>query len=671
MRTILYTEDNKINRDMLSRRLERKGYRVLTAENGSDGVAQATAHKPDLILMDMSMPVMDGWEATRRLKGNPETKPIPVIALTAHAMLGDRERAMEAGCDDYEMKPIDLDRLLIKIEALISDAAAAVAAVPQILSLLIVDDNKLNREVLGRRLKRPEYKILEARSGREALDVVQKGGIDLVLLDSMMPEMTGLEVLQVIRAEYTIIDLPVIMVTAKEQTEEVVAALEAGANDYVTKPLNFPVVLARIHTQLALKRAHLSGRSAAAPAAAPAPAKAVRPPATTTKGTVGQSSRLPEPSAPATRATPSHRAVVWKSTPSAPPPAPPAPPNSRPPSGRPSSPPHRTPDSRTTFGSSVGQAETWNSPPAGSEFPNLSGYQILGELGRGGMGVVYKALHERMNRMVAIKVIDRKHWSNPEATRRFYREVQAAAQLSHPNIVLAYDAGEYDDSHYFVMEYVEGVDLATLVKQRGPLSVEEACHCVRQIARGLQHAHEQGLVHRDIKPTNLLATWSPAPLPPGARRNGPRTECGPPESVGRATVKVLDMGLALLHQPSELTPAAAVQTQNNRVVGTADYMAPEQWMNAHKVDIRADLYSLGCTFYYLLAGEVPFPSAESMEKMLKHHLDEPAPLATFRRDVPPHVADVIGKLMAKKPEHRFQTPNDVHDALAAQVAATT
>ena len=144
---------------------------------------------------------------------------------------------------------------------------------------------------------------------------------------------------------------------------------------------------------------------------------------------------------------------------------------------------------------------------------------------------------------------------------------------------------------------------------------------------------------------------------------GPRSESGEPQSVGRATIKILDMGLALLHQPTELSDAAANLTQDQRVVGTADYMAPEQWTNAHKVDIRADMYSLGCTFYFLLTGEVPFPSAEPMEKMLKHHLDEPAPLDGFRQDVPPHMAAAIRRLMAKKPEQRFQDPAELLEAL--------
>ena len=662
MRRILITEDNPINRDMLSRRLERKGYEVLTAENGSVGVTQATENQPDLILMDMSMPVMDGWEATRRIKGNPATKRIPVIALTANAMLGDRERAMEAGCDEYEMKPIDLSRLLIKIEAMFEKTSnVASGPIQKVLKLLIVDDNKMNREVLGRRLKCPEYQVLEARSGREALDAIHQGSIDLVMLDSMMPEMSGLEVLTAIRADFSIIDLPVIMVTAKEQTDDVVAALEAGANDYVTKPLNFPVVLARIHTQLTVKRAHMAHRSQPSKMAEKIVASAV---VASTSAPARQSrSSINDPIVPKKQRRPSSqgKSVVWKSSRLSSATATLSVDNTPPPNWSSQG------SSLSNNGSALtqtkaGSGDTWTGQVLRTDYPKLNGYQILGELGRGGMGVVYKALHQRMNRTVAVKVIEQSHLANPDAIHRFYREVQAAAQLSHPNIVLAYDAGEYDGSNYFVMEYVEGLDLGSLIKQRGTLSVEEACHCIRQIARGLQHAHEQGLVHRDIKPSNLLATWAAGPMGPNARPlSNSRSEIGDPLSVGRSTIKILDMGLALLHEP---TAVNAALTQNNRVIGTADYMAPEQWTNAHKVDIRADLYSLGCTFYYLLTGDVLFPDAEPMEKMLKHHLDEPAPIAGFRDDVPPRVSEIIEKLLAKKPQDRFQEPGELVDALS-------
>jgi serine/threonine protein kinase len=293
--------------------------------------------------------------------------------------------------------------------------------------------------------------------------------------------------------------------------------------------------------------------------------------------------------------------------------------------------------------------------------PTLAGYELLGELGRGGMGVVYKARHERMNRMVALKVINKEHLAHPDAVRWFYREIQAAAQLSHPNIVIAYDAGKCGDRHYLAMEYVEGIDLNLLLRKCFPLPIEKVCDFVRQAALGLQHAHERGLVHRDIKPSNLLVTWADSIRPPSGASLPLAEQLLSPHT--RATVKVLDLGLALLQQPTELPSAACGVTRDGRVVGTADYMAPEQWMNAHKVDIRADLYSLGCTFYFLLTGQVPFSGEEMMEKMLKHHLDEPTPVEQLRPDVPQSVLAILRRLLAKKPEQRYQQPADLAEAL--------
>jgi DNA-binding response OmpR family regulator len=585
----------------------------------------------------------------------PTTRTSPVSALTAHAVVGDHWKAPEAGCDDYEIKPVDPSRLVIELEALFGTRAAQPATpANQTFSLLIVDGNEMNREGLARRLHRPEYRISRARNGGEALEVIGTAPVDLVLLDARMPEMSGLEVLRAIRTRHSMIDLRVIMVTAQEQTGDVVTALEMGANDYVTKPLNFPIVVARVHTQLALKRARLVGGTQQSPARAPAAGPA--PTGPNAPSAPGSVEILNDESA--SRPGRTRGAVVRRE----PPPRTPTQPRgdesrSRAEgpvaTGAPTSSTASTEFPRLTVG---GLAP---SGPVGSDHPRLSGYEILGEIGRGATGVVYRARHEQMNRIVAIKVINRHHRTSAETLRRFYHEARAAPPLAHPNIVLAYGAGEYEDTFYFVMEHVEGHDLAALVRKRGPLAVEDACHCVIQAARGLQHAHERGMVHRGIKPSHLLATWalntslvsrSPAPA-------------GPLHALARSTIKILDMGLALSHQSPDPSAAAAV-TRDSRGMSTADYLAPEQWINAHKVDIRADLYGLGCTFYYLLTGAVPFPGAEPMEKMLEHHLGEPEPLEQVRPCVPPKVAAAIQRLLAKKPEHRFPEPAALIDALS-------
>jgi WD40 repeat protein/predicted Ser/Thr protein kinase len=263
-------------------------------------------------------------------------------------------------------------------------------------------------------------------------------------------------------------------------------------------------------------------------------------------------------------------------------------------------------------------------------------YRVVGLLGKGGMGAVYKAEHRLMQRTVALKVVGRHLLEKPAAVERFLLEVKAAARLAHPNIVTAHDAEQAGDVHFLVMEYVEGTSLADVLAERGPLPVGEACSYVRQAALGLQHAFEQGMVHRDIKPHNLMLT-------PQRR------------------VKILDFGLARF--VSENAPGEGL-TAPGIAMGTPDYIAPEQASDSHRADIRADLYSLGCTLYHLLTGRVPFPTGTPFQKMVAHQQRPPAPAAELRRDLPPGLVAVLDRLLAKDPAGRYQTPADVAAALA-------
>ena len=273
---------------------------------------------------------------------------------------------------------------------------------------------------------------------------------------------------------------------------------------------------------------------------------------------------------------------------------------------------------------------------------NFGSYVLQERLGEGGMGKVYKARNWKLCRTVALKVVRKDRLSDADAVRRFQREIRAAAQLSHPNIVHAFDAGESGDRHFYVMEYVDGIDLARLVRRDGPLPIEEARDCIRQAALGLQHAYECGLVHRDIKPHNLLRTH-------GAN--------------GRTIVKILDMGLARLDRGEGHDSDA--MTREGVVMGTLDYLAPEQARNAHLADTRADLYSLGCTLYFLRTGQPPFSGGTPTEKLIKHQMDSPPPVERLRGDVPAWLSAVVERLLAKKPEHRFQTPAEAAEALIA------
>jgi serine/threonine protein kinase len=287
--------------------------------------------------------------------------------------------------------------------------------------------------------------------------------------------------------------------------------------------------------------------------------------------------------------------------------------------------------------------------PAGAAVPaalppdSLGQYDLLEKLGEGGMGQVFKARHRLMNRVVALKVIHRKHLDHPGAVDRFRREIRALAQLNHPNIVGAQYADHVGDTHFLVMEFVEGATLARLVRDRGPVPVPLACACVAQAAEALQHAHELGLVHRDVKPANLLLT------PAGQ-------------------VKLLDLGLARLREDQ---PAGEGLTATGHVLGTPDYMAPEQWDDTHSVDIRADVYSLGCTLYHLLVGRPPFsgPQYSSAARKMKGHTEAPVPsVRGDRPDVPEELAEVLERMLAKDPARRYATPAEVQAALAPYAA---
>jgi WD40 repeat protein len=239
-----------------------------------------------------------------------------------------------------------------------------------------------------------------------------------------------------------------------------------------------------------------------------------------------------------------------------------------------------------------------------------------------------------MERPVALKVIKKALTDDPGVVERFRREVKAAARLSHPNIVHAYDAEQAGDTHFLVMEYVEGTDLGKRVKERGPLPVREACDYVRQAALGLEHARERGLVHRDVKPQNLMLT---------------------PQGV----IKILDFGLAQL-----ASAAAGSLTGLGTLMGTPDYIAPEQARDARSADIRADVYSLGCTLYHLLAGRPPFGEGLPLERVVAHLERPPRPLAEVRRELPSGLVAVVERMMAKDPARRYQTPGAVAEALA-------
>ena len=270
----------------------------------------------------------------------------------------------------------------------------------------------------------------------------------------------------------------------------------------------------------------------------------------------------------------------------------------------------------------------------------IGSYRLRDKLGSGGMGTVFLAEHMTDHDKVAIKVLSAQMASDPVARERFLREAKAAATLTHPNIVHVIDVDPDADPPYLVLEYIDGVSLQAAVACHGTFAAGSAAFCGRQVALALQRAHEVGLVHRDIKPANLLVN-----------RTG--------------LVKVLDLGIVRMDLGGDLTFGSGQKF----VLGTADYLAPEQAVNSHAVDSRADLYSLGATLYFLLAGHPPFPEGSPQEKVMRKQAVDPPRIERFRPDLPAGFGDVIHKLLARRPNDRHATPVLAAEALAPFAAA--
>ena len=264
----------------------------------------------------------------------------------------------------------------------------------------------------------------------------------------------------------------------------------------------------------------------------------------------------------------------------------------------------------------------------------LRQYRIMDHLGTGGMSTVYLAEHTVMHRRVAIKVLPKSRVAKSKAyLDRFLLEAQAIASLNHPHIIQAYDIDRLDDIHYIVMEYFEGNNLRQLVDKEGPLPYEDAVSYIRQGAEGLVHAHRIGVIHRDVKPENILAN-------------------------AEGTAKILDLGLALLDEGN-----LEDESQKDKILGTADYLAPEQAINSSNIDARADIYALGCTLYFCLTGHPPFPFGTIADRLIAHQRENPASIQIDRPDCPDDLVEICGKMMAKRPDDRFQSACEVTDVL--------
>jgi hypothetical protein len=280
----------------------------------------------------------------------------------------------------------------------------------------------------------------------------------------------------------------------------------------------------------------------------------------------------------------------------------------------------------------------------------INGFEIIGELNRGGMGIVLKARQQGLDRIVALKVISPTRLGNPDALRRFKQEVRAAAVVNHPNVVGVYHTDLDGPLPFLAMEFVDGIDLSKLVKATGPIAPADAVFYLQQAAAGLQHVNEMGLVHRDIKPANLMVT--PNPLLAGKGR----------KTTKLPKLKILDMGLARpVAEPGVKEDSGL--TRDGIFLGTPDYVAPEQAEDSRKADIRADIYSLGASIYYILTGEVPFPGSTIVQKLRRQMTEPPPSLFAKRPEAGAGLDMLVRRMMARNPEERFQTPVELLEAI--------
>ncbi len=446
--------------------------------------------------------------------------------------------------------------------------------------ILVVDDEAMNRDLLSRRLAKRDYETITAASAYEALAILGEQEIDLVILDIMMPGMSGMEMLTVVRQTYSSSQLPVIMATAKTDSEDVVEALNRGANDYILKPLDMPVAFARIERALKERK-------------------------TTVALEKMNKDLLSSQSRSSFGDTTTHHSV-----------------------------------DATSLSARYKKGSTPPKPAATSlaatSPATIGKYEIRKTLGVGGSGKVYLAYDPLIERQVAIKVLSKKYSEDHVWTQRFLMEAKATGQLDHPNVISVYDVNMHNGSLYIVMEYAEGGNLKIRTSKQGPPDLLEACRCISEAAQGLHAAHQSDLVHRDVKPDNLLFSATDQ-------------------------IKVSDFGI-VKYQTGD-TRDLELTTEGKRI-GTPMYMSPEQ-IRVQQVDARTDIYALGGTFYFLLTGKTPF-SGSTIDDVTAAHLKDarPDPLLC-NPDLPAACTETIAKAMAVDPEDRFQTMLDFIKAIQA------
>ncbi len=480
--------------------------------------------------------------------------------------------------------------------------------------ILVVDDIEENRDVLQRRLEREGCTVATAPGGQPALDQLERGTFDVVLLDVLMPDMNGYEVLSRLKGSPALRDIPVIMISALDDLDSIVRCIERGAADYLPKPFDPVLLRARVGACLEQKRMRDTekeylrevNRVVAAATAVEAnayPAGALAEVARR-DDELGRLARVFDNMAAQVQAREDRLRQQVQDL-----------------QGEIAA----AREAETVSGSGVGVGlET------GRRFATR--YEILKTIGEGGMGMVYHARDEELGEDVAIKTLLPELVADPVLVERFKTETRLARKITHRNVVRTHDFGEFGGVYFLTMEYVEGITVRELVDQRGSLSVSATLAVSRQLLDSLAVAHEVGVIHRDIKPQNLLLDED-------------------------GVLKVMDFGVArLAERTSNLTEAGLI-------LGTPSYMPPEQLLG-DDVDARCDLYAVGVVLYECLTGKLPFEARSTVSLIAKVLNDDPAPPIATKPDVPPALSALVMKLLAKSPDDRMQTATEVAEQLA-------
>jgi len=475
--------------------------------------------------------------------------------------------------------------------------------------LLVVDDDTGNRDVLRRRLEREGYQAECAENGRQALDRIAAERFDLVLLDVLMPELDGYEVLTRLKEAPATRDIPVIVISALDDMPSIVRCIERGAEDYLTKPFDPILLRARISASLEKKRLHDLELEFIRQVGRVTEAATAVEDGTYRSGTLDDVAARGDALGRLARVFDGMAAEVQARE-------------------------RRLKDRLRELRADIGIARTSHEMPAvldggalelGHHFAER--YEIVAMIGTGGMGTVYRARDLELDEEVAIKTLRPELMMDETLLERFKSEIRLARRISHRNVVRTHDFGEWRGVSYLTMEYVEGLTVRDLIQARGPLQAPSALAIATQLAESLTVAHEQGVVHRDIKPQNLLLD-----------ANG--------------VLKVMDFGIARLAESTSALTVAGL------IIGTPAYMAPEQLL-AETADARSDLYAMGVVLYECLTGQLPFDAPTPVSLVAKVLSEDPTPPTSLTPDIPPALSALVLRLLAKRPEDRVQSASEL------------